>query len=647
MRKALVSALIACMAAMVWLGSLFGPEIPAANAAGTKISLNASMVVNESSVGDPTLLVNEQSAAGDPLGGTGGAPNQSWFGGYNASSYPLYAYIDLGQSYDLTHVYLRDVNDIGDFKVFAGSPSTSWTLLFTDDLGSYNAWKPHAVSVTTRYVRLSMASKTSNMSEIVLYGTPSAGADTTAPAAVSDLAATSSSFNSIDLAWTAPGNDGTNGTAVAYDLRYSISPITGANWANATQAIGEPSPQVAGSAQSMTIGGLSVATTYYFALKTSDGAANTSALSNVASRDTLPVATGDDTATVTLQFDSAASAASVHKAVLKYNKDFAYSFTQDDTPESGYSMMYKLLHGGTLKDGTTSNGLFYTDGAGNNVAFKAGVAINGNSVVANANSSIYDAYLSWSKVQQLFDAGWDILNHSFQHATGLGSAAAYTSQVTQNTSIVQNNIGFEMTHFVVPTGDKNYYQPALDNGNVALYDQAYELPGFNGGLKVDAALAAGPFKLYRNSVTSLNTAKIDAAAASSVNGNHYWINDFTHDIAVQNWGGGMTPAAFRGLMEYVANTYGSGGSDRVWMAPLQEVYEYLKVRDAVTVTSSLSGNTLQITLDLSAVPAGLRRHALTLTVNASTSFSNVQVTGATLRSFNGTNATNKLINLEW
>jgi hypothetical protein len=89
--------------------------------------------------------------------------------------------------------------------------------------------------------------------------------------------------NSVTLHWTAPGDDSTTGTPTSYDIRYSSVSITGANWAAATPVSGEPTPHLAGTAETMTITGLSPATTYYFAMKASDEASNVSGLSNVAS----------------------------------------------------------------------------------------------------------------------------------------------------------------------------------------------------------------------------------------------------------------------------------------------------------------------------------------------------------------------------
>ena len=44
----------------------------------------------------------------------------------------------------------------------------------------------------------------------------------------------------VTLSWTAPAD---NVGVVAYDIRYSLAPITEANFDQATQVIGEPMPR--------------------------------------------------------------------------------------------------------------------------------------------------------------------------------------------------------------------------------------------------------------------------------------------------------------------------------------------------------------------------------------------------------------------
>lgn len=95
-----------------------------------------------------------------------------------------------------------------------------------------------------------------------------------------------SDATAVTLTWTAPGDDGDVGTATSYDIRYSTSPITDANFSSATAVSSPPTPLAAGSTESYTVTNLQPSTTYFFALKTSDEAGNVSAISNIATKTT-------------------------------------------------------------------------------------------------------------------------------------------------------------------------------------------------------------------------------------------------------------------------------------------------------------------------------------------------------------------------
>jgi hypothetical protein len=124
-----------------------------------------------------------------------------------------------------------------------------------------------------------------------VLGAPELPPDTTAPAAVTDLAASPASATSVTLTWTAPGDDANTGRAYIYELRYSLNAIsTEADFAAAGRASAEPNPQPAGTAETFTIQGLPDNRTWHFALKTIDAAGNASDLSNLASA-ALPKAT--------------------------------------------------------------------------------------------------------------------------------------------------------------------------------------------------------------------------------------------------------------------------------------------------------------------------------------------------------------------
>ena len=136
---------------------------------------------------------------------------------------------------------------------------------------------------TTYYFAMKTADEIPNWSGLsnVATNSTTVSQDATPPSAINNLSASSPTSSSINLSWTAPGDDGTSGTASGYDVRYSASPITDSNWDSATKAAGEPAPASAGATQTFTVAGLSASTTYYFAIKTADEASNWSALSNI------------------------------------------------------------------------------------------------------------------------------------------------------------------------------------------------------------------------------------------------------------------------------------------------------------------------------------------------------------------------------
>lgn len=94
--------------------------------------------------------------------------------------------------------------------------------------------------------------------------------------------------NSCSLSWTAPGDDGTTGTAAQFDLRFGTSPITVGNW-NSFARFTTASPQAPGTKQSAVMTGLTPSTTYHFNIRTADEVPNWSSASNAAQYATASV----------------------------------------------------------------------------------------------------------------------------------------------------------------------------------------------------------------------------------------------------------------------------------------------------------------------------------------------------------------------
>lgn len=136
--------------------------------AQSQIPVEPSMVLNVSTWGDASKLVDEQSMAGDPKASAGGTPSTQWLPGWTSWYYPVSAVIDLKDTYRLTDIYLYDVNGSGNVQFFAGTPF-SWDSLFTDEQSGYQVWQGHQVNIDTRYVMVRLSENVSP-TEIVLYG---------------------------------------------------------------------------------------------------------------------------------------------------------------------------------------------------------------------------------------------------------------------------------------------------------------------------------------------------------------------------------------------------------------------------------------------------------------------------------------------
>jgi len=360
-----------------------------------------------------------------------------------------------------------------------------------------------------------------------------------------------------------------------------------------------------------------------------------------------------DSITLTVTFNEPPTNVTVEKASLRYNKDFAYSFILDDGLIDAYTAAFPLLTGGLVTgNNTIYPGYFYSDGCGNAIPFSAAlswysVSASGNDLHVNTPS-----YVTWDQLKTMYLAGWTVLNHSYSHVAN-DTAIDYVYQINQNTAYVKAKSGIDLTHFVPPAGDQNYVIPAFANGMLSVTGNNSSYNGFPEGYRIDQPVDLTNFKLFKMLLSDANQnignimQKIDTVAVRSVNGQHYWWNDFTHHVGFSSSGASLLFPLFQYYMENIATQYGIAGADNIWMAPNQYVMEYLNVRDKSILSYSLSDNDLTITIDYSAVPDNMRVNALSLVIESDQDFNSVE-SDVLLQSltYKGTGS-KKLINLQW
>ncbi|TCN51142.1 hypothetical protein D0809_23260 [Flavobacterium circumlabens] len=326
-------------------------------------------------------------------------------------------------------------------------------------------------------------------------------------------------------------------------------------------------------------------------------------------------------------------------ASLKFNKHLAYSFTLDDGYRSAYLTSFSLLNGGKISgplisewkndqggDGTNSKGLFYSDGLGNKIPFKLGLAINGGAI---DDFSAYRGHLSWAEVKEMYNAGWDILNHGFHHATKHGTN--FLTEVRENTTSIQQNLGFTMSQFVVPGGESDpgyhleYEKDALANGSfsVASYVGAGLVINVKYKINLDKMVYSRVFVESSKDTIGFKTMDRYLATFDSVAKlpDPIWYNAYTHGVGNGNlWSLSMRFPDFKYYMTTIADKYGSKGDDSIWMAPWQEVYEYIWLRDRIKITYDQKDKEATVTIELPQIPEIFRSRAISLRIDTPSKF---------------------------
>lgn len=585
-------------------------------------------------------LFDEQYLTADPIANLPPHPATAWTPGWDWSIYPTMGYIDFGSPQPITKIFLNDGIGGGTFNIYMGSSPTDYDtmVLASDNLTLFDVWHEHDINKTTQYLFFEMQSPQAAVREVLIYGMCDLELDTIPPSPINDLYVDFTTSKTAQLSWSKTGDDHQIGNATAYDFRYSQTPITDSTFYQLPSFLIENTTT---TSIEKILKGLDCNKDYYFAVKAIDDVNNVSTLSNVVNASTSDC---NPNITITVTFDNdLISTPQVDITKLRFNKDFAYSFTLDDGSVWEYNVTYPILNGGVTPNGETNEGFYYTDGCGNDEVFRAGAAINGFWLL---DEPFGNNFMTWDEVQTLYLSDWDIINHSFSHCS---DSCDYIPEVLENIIKVEEKLGFTMTHFAVPSGDNEGYRlPAFNNGMLALHDQYFPTP-HKYGIQVDPTMNLDSFELHRNTLEwelPPYGEDIDSVATLSQNGDHFWFSEYAHRIGYPTDPFIYVYANdFKNYMTHIENTFGRFGADNIWFAPVQEVFEYIQVRDNIEITTmETNGDQLTIQLSTSDIPISLRRNSLSLFLDISNqpTINNIQVTNANV-TFN----TDGLINLNW
>jgi Secretion system C-terminal sorting domain len=351
---------------------------------------------------------------------------------------------------------------------------------------------------------------------------------------------------------------------------------------------------------------------------------------------------------VVIHFASPPTTYSADIAPLKYNKDFAFGMHLDDNSKDIYTHAFPLLNGGTIS-GNNYPGLFYTDGCGNDKAFKMSVSVfsfeQGVSVDGHDPNGPYaDINVTWPELDEIYQNGWGVYNH------GLNSSSSMDPDysIARNHSYVKRMMqaatpgGPEMKVFVNPNGNDNFTAPAFDQDYIVAYRQfSFGVPSFN----VTNYSGGDELRMGRSSLEGGNSLLNIAnnMAAASTGGEHHFGATFNHSIT---GGAGYIFPVFQSYMETIANDFGKDGLDNVWMTTEEEILEYLMNNEVITLNKQLIGSNLIISFN-GTLRTDFRFYATSLVVDADVPILSIDYEGGTNVTYNGINTNSALINLEW
>ncbi len=198
--------------------------------------------------------------------------------------------------------------------------------------------------------------------------------------------------------------------------------------------------------------------------------------------------------------------------------------------------------------------------------------------------------------------------------------------------------------FVNPNGSPYWSPPAFNQGYISALNQNAQFPIAQNGGDVNSAGVdwTQQYDLFRRIAENLTvTSFVDNLANSSINGANYWSPIFTHSL--------INDYLFNDFaydFNYIATTYGAGGSDNILMTSDEEILNYLSVRDAIGVNYVLNGTSLLITFS-GQIPNDLLYYSSSLIINSDATINNIIVDGTNDYTQNGIGTTDALINLNW
>jgi gliding motility-associated-like protein len=350
---------------------------------------------------------------------------------------------------------------------------------------------------------------------------------------------------------------------------------------------------------------------------------------------------------IVITFENPPSEANAVKAPLKYNKKFALSMQIDDGNSSIYNYGYPFFEGGVV-EGTTYPRMAYSDGCGNLHSFKMTSAVYiFSGVGTDLHNDPSNGFITWDQLDTLYQHNWGIANHGvntdafdipefINYSIGRNNSYVYRKMINSTPGGVHPKV------FVNPNGNGNWSTPAFNLGSICALNEGSTVPFGDYGGDVNNIDWGQKYNLFRVNTGNVNVIElIDSVASASVEGANFWCPIYTHSIYDD-----YLFNDFTNDFNYIESKYGSTGTDEILMTTDEEILNYLMVRDAITVSSDLTGSELTVTFS-GGLPSDLLYYASSTVINSNENITDIVVQGTTDFSFSETSDSTALVNFNF
>jgi len=343
--------------------------------------------------------------------------------------------------------------------------------------------------------------------------------------------------------------------------------------------------------------------------------------------------------TITITFFDPVINPVIFKAPLKYNKDFALILQMDNSDPSIHSQVMPYFKGQA-----GNPGLFFNERSGGDPQpFKMDATYYSFNASGADIHNYVNGYLHWDNMIDLWAGEFGLISRGLNDPPTTDVAfevqrnASYTKRKTFSGTIPD---GAEMHVYVLPPDATNQLDEAKTH-NLAVYSTSGT--DVNNQLVVEDLPTIAGLELARKKITTNLYEQVSAMADLSDATHHYLASYFITGFD----NGEISLNQFKQEMNGIASTYGSDGLDKIWSGSATEVFEYLRIKELVTVNTAIDGNVLTLTFTGNNIPDDFRFYALTLVVQGESNIVDMVVQQPdNLSTYESPNNT-ALINMKW